>query len=160
MGRDSAVETLDFDHGVKAHIFTDGDSLHPREDYDNFGRTACFHRRYNLGDKPYRRRGTVEDLWKELLGGEWDQLETANDEVYEKWTAVHPNDRYDSPLYQQFLKDSAAAFNKAVQGKLAQRHLILPLYLMDHSGLSIRTSSELFRMCDSAGWDWGCVGFI
>lgn len=37
---------------------------------------------------------------------------------------------------------------------------IYPLYLMDHSGLTISTGSGLFRACDSAGWDWGQVGFI
>ncbi len=36
----------------------------------------------------------------------------------------------------------------------------MPLYLMDHSGLSIRTDPSLFQACDSAGWDWGKVGFI
>jgi hypothetical protein len=38
--------------------------------------------------------------------------------------------------------------------------IILPLFLMDHSGLSMSYSSSRFSMCDSAGWDWGCVGFI
>jgi hypothetical protein len=38
--------------------------------------------------------------------------------------------------------------------------VILPLYLMDHSGITMRTDSEQFRACDSAGWDWGQVGFI
>ena len=38
--------------------------------------------------------------------------------------------------------------------------VILPLYLMDHSGITIRTNSDQFRACDSAGWDWGQVGFI
>jgi hypothetical protein len=37
---------------------------------------------------------------------------------------------------------------------------ILPLFLFDHSGITISTSAEQFRACDSAGWDWGCVGFI
>ena len=32
---------------------------------------------------------------------------------------------------------------------------ILPLYLFDHSGLSIRTTDAEFRACDGAGWDWG-----
>lgn len=36
----------------------------------------------------------------------------------------------------------------------------MPLYLMDHSGLAIRTDPGLFQACDSAGWDWGKVGFI
>lgn len=38
--------------------------------------------------------------------------------------------------------------------------VILPLFLMDHSGLSMRTSSEMFRAVDSVGWDWGQVGYI
>jgi hypothetical protein len=43
-----------------------------------------------------------------------------------------------------------------------ERHavVILPLYLFDHSGITISTSSERFRACDGAGWDWGRVGFI
>lgn len=35
-----------------------------------------------------------------------------------------------------------------------------PLYLMDHSGLSISMSKRQFQMCDSAGWDWGQVGWV
>jgi len=38
--------------------------------------------------------------------------------------------------------------------------VILPLYLMDHSGITMRTGSEQFRACDPAGWDWGQVGFV
>jgi len=38
--------------------------------------------------------------------------------------------------------------------------VILPIYMMDHSGLSLSTSDSSFRACDSAGWDWGQVGFI
>lgn len=38
--------------------------------------------------------------------------------------------------------------------------IILPLYLFDHSGLSMSTSAASFRMFDSHGWDWGMVGII
>lgn len=38
--------------------------------------------------------------------------------------------------------------------------IILPLFLMDHSGITMSCSSSRFAMCDSAGWDWGQVGFI
>jgi len=37
--------------------------------------------------------------------------------------------------------------------------LVLPLYLMDHSGLSISVDDTMFRMVDSVGWDWGQVGW-
>jgi hypothetical protein len=36
----------------------------------------------------------------------------------------------------------------------------LPLYLYDHSGISMSTSSDWFSAIDGAGWDWGTVGFI
>jgi len=38
--------------------------------------------------------------------------------------------------------------------------ITLPLYLYDHNGITIRTTSSQFRMQDSAGWDWGTVGAI
>ena len=38
--------------------------------------------------------------------------------------------------------------------------VILPLYLFDHSGLTMRTECTLFRALDMAGWDWGQVGYI
>lgn len=38
--------------------------------------------------------------------------------------------------------------------------VILPIFMFDHSGLTLATSSERFRACDSQGWDWGQVGFI
>jgi hypothetical protein len=34
----------------------------------------------------------------------------------------------------------------------------LPLYLYDHSGITMNTGG--FSHCDSARWDWGQVGFI
>lgn len=48
-------------------------------------------------------------------------------------------------------------FAEAVHARTA---IILPLYLFDHSGLSISTRSAQFRSCDPAGWDWGQVGYI
>ena len=36
----------------------------------------------------------------------------------------------------------------------------LPLFMFDHSGISISTDDAQFRACDSAQWDWGKLGFI
>jgi len=36
----------------------------------------------------------------------------------------------------------------------------LPIYLFDHSGLSLNYDSSRFEACDSDRWDWGQVGFI
>ena len=37
--------------------------------------------------------------------------------------------------------------------------VILPVYMMDHSSLSISTDPTWFQACDSQGWDWGQIGF-
>jgi len=38
--------------------------------------------------------------------------------------------------------------------------VVLPLFLFDHSGITMSTSPDQFRAADSAGWDWGQVGNI
>ena len=48
------------------------------------------------------------------------------------------------------------------KAKLIAEHkpvVMIPLYLMDHSGITISGSSERFRSCDPAAWDFGMVGF-
>lgn len=37
--------------------------------------------------------------------------------------------------------------------------VITPIYLFDHSGLTIATDCGKFQACDSHGWDWGQIGF-
>jgi len=48
--------------------------------------------------------------------------------------------------FSQFLKD--------------EKPICLPLYLYDHSGITISTTNERFRACDPQGWDWGMLGYI
>ena len=50
--------------------------------------------------------------------------------------------------------DEFAAFLKE------EKPICLPLYLFDHSGITISTRSERFRACDPQGWDWGMLGYI
>jgi hypothetical protein len=50
-----------------------------------------------------------------------------------------------------------------LQSQIEKDHdvaLILPLYLFDHSGITISTGCGHFRAQDSMGWDWGQVGFV
>jgi len=41
-----------------------------------------------------------------------------------------------------------------------EKPICLPLYLYDHSEITISTRSEKFRACDPQGWDWGMLGYI
>lgn len=43
---------------------------------------------------------------------------------------------------------------------IEDHYFILPLFLYDHSGITMSTSSGRFSAADSAGWDWGQVGWI
>lgn len=90
-------------HGLTIKIYRDDDPLNPRTEWDNLGTMACFHRRYNLGDKH----------------------EFSNDDEL-----------------VEFLKTNA------------KKIIALPLYLYDHSGLSISTGSF------NDPWDSGQVGYI
>ena len=38
--------------------------------------------------------------------------------------------------------------------------IYLPIYMMDHSGLSLVTDPEKFRAWDLQGWDWGQIGWV
>jgi hypothetical protein len=81
----------------------------PRVDYDNLGTMACFHGRYDLGDKGHGINH------KDYNG--WDEME----------------------------KGIEKEFGPCV---------ILPIYMYDHSGITINTTGF------SCHWDSGQIGFI
>jgi len=93
------------------YLCHDEDPVCDPRDNDNLGVMACFHKRYNLGDKT--------DLHSEDYSG-WNEMEKA------------------------LIKQGA--------------YVILPLYMMDHSGLTINTTG--FEASDPQRWDWGQIGFI
>lgn len=43
-------ESFENDCGLEVRIYTDDIPLDPRQEWDNLGVMACYHRRYNLGD--------------------------------------------------------------------------------------------------------------
>ena len=40
-----------------------------------------------------------------------------------------------------------------------EKPICLPLYLFDHSGITMSTEKERFRASDPQGWDWGMLGY-
>jgi len=97
-------------------------------DWDNLGTMTCWHRNYSLGDKHDFKE--LVALWVDLCGNE-----SIQEEFY----------------YHDWLNDEQK--ERAI--KLAyQNNVILPLYLYDHSGITMRTSPFSCR------WDSGQVGYI
>jgi len=108
----------------RIEVSQDHDPLNPRKDWDNLGHMICFHDRYILGDE--HSYADVEALVHELSGLYEDELTEylEEDEISKCWEVAHAN------------------------------HIILPLYLYDHSGITMNTTGF------SCGWDSGCVGII
>lgn len=99
------------EENVKGRIRIERDEYpqNPREECCNLGTMACFHKRYELGDKHH-------DLRSEDFDG-WDEME------------AHIRKELDAAV-------------------------VLPLYLYDHSGITMNTTGF------SCPWDSGQVGFI
>lgn len=133
---DTVAQAFDGQHGI--YLVRDLDADDPRN-WDNLGTMVCWHRRYQLGDEDGQKYGTPDAflLW-----------------LYNQIPGVRYLDR-DLTVYQ---------FSDRVWRRICRQidahYLLLPLFLYDHSGLSMSTQAEAFRAVDAAGWDWGQVGWI
>lgn len=108
----------------------------PRLSFDNLGMMICFHRKYSLGDNhEYKNpREFLFDLLEETVG-DTEKAEKILEETCRLF---------------EYQKD---ADNKILE-IVSDKFIVLPVYLMDHSGLSISTSDFNDR------WDSGLVGWI
>jgi hypothetical protein len=130
--------------GCTIRIVADDDPESPRE-WSNVGTMVCWHRRYTLGDEQpkcdadaYLRQLARESTpFKHPLRGWLDLQETADN-------------RYCSDAARQRI-DRIVKLNL---DKVLANFIILPLYLYDHSGITISTGRF------SCPWDSGQVGFI
>jgi hypothetical protein len=119
------IETKEYPTGV-VELHLDTDPVDPRE-YDNLAVLCCKHRRYTLGD---------------------EQMDDPDEKLLELVRDIHP----DFPRYDDVERPSGMWKDK-VQQILAEHYAILPLYLYDHSGISMSTGAF------SCPWDSGQVGF-
>lgn len=102
----------------------------PRTEWDHLGTMVCFHRSYRLGDKHVYKdlEDAVTAIAREL------------NKNYAEWVG-----------YTRYPDEKQVEQGQALIDK---RCVVLPLYLYDHSGITMRTSSLGCR------WDSGRVGFI
>ena len=111
---------------LKITIEHDTDPLNPRTEYENVGRMVCWHRRYNLGDEQ-PTCSPDEYMFKMMYDREFD--------LKRKW------------IPENIKKEHVEAY-------VNKHYFILPLYLYDHSGITISTKPF------GCPWDSGQVGFI
>jgi len=117
--------------GFNINIEADNPIDSPR-DWDNLGAIVCWHSRYNIGDKHdyISPSDFIYDLMIEC------NLET--DKL---------NDDFDTEL-------TSEEFIEKYLDKLYNKCIILPIYLYDHSGITINTCGF------SCPWDSGQIGWI
>ncbi len=112
-------------------------------DWDNLGIMVCWHTRYDLGDEQTLRLG---DWLSNLLDTFGITRIGRNGYITEQW-----ND-----FIYELENDNPESINKAWD-LLSDKILLLPLYLYDHSGLSMSTR---YTYPHNDRWDAGQVGFI
>jgi hypothetical protein len=128
---------------ITIKIERDPDAESPRE-WDNVGRMVCWHRNYRLGDeqpsvsyKDYRI-GMVEAVER----GFEDMIQRLeNNWAMTNWGA-------------EGTKEFQELVEAKIEARLDKYYFILPLYLYDHSGITMSTGGF------SCSWDSGQVGFI
>lgn len=115
-------------------VFMDDCAENPRE-WDNLGTMVCWHRSYNLGDKhDYSEpRDFLTDLASENI---------TDEERYYLDEDEYECDKFEDVNFDELLE------------LVKKTNIILPLYLYDHSGITMSTSGF------SCPWDSGQVGWI
>lgn len=125
-------------------IVVDSNPCDPRE--NSVGHMVCWHRRYNLGDD---HKYNCDEFFRQLAFEADPDLEERVDrlenEVYDRLSGFVGWKRASQLIDAKVNELAIKAFAD---------YLILPLYLLDHSGLSI--SVRQF----SCQWDSGQVGWI
>jgi len=127
-------------------IRQDVEPMDPRE-WGNLGTMVCWHRRYVLGDE--QSEEDPERWLCDLVGV--DQLE-----LEEWWTARHKVDwqKLYSDEYSEKMKACEVWVRERIQREVERQLIILPLYLYDHSGITMNTIGF------SCPWDSGQIGWI
>lgn len=144
---EESIETIEY-RGFNIKIYPDFDPLNPIDEWDWFGTMVTWHHNYQLGhEQP--TCDPNEFLQQLAIDADPSIEETIYHwETAKGWVAL--SRIYGSDAPDQSDKRIKALIDKA----LAKYYIILPLYLYDHSGITIRTSPF------HCPWDSGQVGFI
>jgi len=163
--REQPVETIEY-RGFNINIYPDDMAENPRE-WDDIGRMYCRHDRYNLGD-PVNNKRNVQ------TGRNNPVYPKDAKEVVEIMLAAATNENKAAQIRQawEYGARNSKKFNGFVEaGLYICGHLlpvILPLYLLDHSGLWMKAGRNMDLSCarynafgcDPGAWDTSMVGFI
>ena len=141
---------------TRIELVPEDDPQDPRREWDNFGTMLCGHRDYNLGD---RQLGRDEDLMQEVYeevvpGAAQLALDDHISDLYDEIDLAYEEGKIDRTCRNDRRSELE---DKEQEERLKAIHahaVVLPLFLYDHSGLSISTGEF------SCPLDSGLVGVI
>lgn len=132
----------------KAVVTYDSDPINPREMVDNFSTIAYKSSKYILGEE---KIDSANDFLESLLLFHEETAEEFDYFCY-RWREFWPN--WGDFLYFDFPEERVEKHIEKRRNALLHKHfIILPLYIYDHSGITISTAPFDCR------WDSGQCGF-
>lgn len=152
---DNEIRQLPTGHTVVGYIAHDHDPSSPRED-DNFGTMICWHDRHDLGDEHSHKE--PDDLWKEIIGDDvFEAIEEKYNAESNKWHEDHPEEKYGSKAHMAMIDDAEKRRRAEVMEMVEKVAIVLPLFLYDHSGITMSTR-RAGQYADR--WDSSAIGWI
>lgn len=103
--------------------------ISPREVDENFGTMVCFHPRYALGDSHnyMDKDDFLREMYLNTVGNDERGMKRYENMVNMVWsrkmTGPNPDER---------------AVDNTLLNVISKKYIMLPLYLLDHSGLAIK----------------------
>ena len=159
-----AIHTEQLPNGNTLNICLDEYPTNPRTDYDHIGTMLCFHKRYTLGDK--HDHSSISDallsiihdiadidLLKKLVKERLIQFSHLRVKyLVERNGSPSTNDNKHNYWYDMLV--DCLEWIPLTSNDLPLNVTALPLYLYDHSGITMKTSPF------NCIFDSGLVGFI
>ena len=146
--------------GYTIKIVQDDDPANPIKEFDTLGTMACWHRKYDLGHEQ------ITDIDEFLLGLAREVDPDIDDKILywedgPGWTRLVNQEHIACNHKKDELSAYTGASNRCDRVKrdlvwriIDKNYIYLSLYLYDHSGITMSTSSF------SCPWDSGQVGYI
>lgn len=142
--------------GYRIKIYSDDSPESPRG-WDNVGTMVCWHKRYALGDKQPSCSPTE---WKAALAAEFDpgvtaRIERMSDKAWDRRERlISQGHDSSSRMVKEARAEAESECDLMIERVLDKHVVMLPLYLYDHSGITMSTGRF------SCPWDSGQVGWI
>lgn len=139
----------------RVRIIHDSASFNPRKEYDcHAGRMICWHHRYDLGDEhSYNREQFLEELACEADSGVGEKIDHLENVGYDNhYEYAKENDI--NACHEYAAEKVRIEVDELCEKVVHDNFIMLPLYLYDHSGITMSTGS---LGCE---WDSCQVGWI